>query len=82
MGNRSRIRPGSAPRAPSNGERLQIFIVVEKRFQFGLVSLENLHWIYFKVRAESLWAEVVEGVFECYDQSTKQNILYLNAPVG
>lgn len=60
---RSRIRAGSAPRAPSNGGRLWMFIVVEKRFQFGLISLENLHCEIFRSKdRESLWVEIVEGV--------------------
>lgn len=74
MGNRSGVRPGSAPWTPSNGGSLQIFIVVGKLFQFGKFTLD----IFQSKDRESLWVEIVKGVFESYDQSTTQNILYLN----
>lgn len=56
-----------------------IFIEVRKRFQFGLISLENLTPDVFQNKdRESLWVEIVKDVFECYNQPTKQNILYLH----
>lgn len=54
LGEQKQDQAGSAPRAPSNGGRWWVFIEVEKRFQFGLISLENLHWMYFKVKTGNL----------------------------